>query len=77
MEENKGGTLIYKCRKCGGYVHSIHVPDALIALSCIITGAEYPWKGSQSTMTMLHVCDKESLGVADLIGVQYDDPRLV
>ena len=73
MEYNKGGYLIYKCRLCDGIVKNTHVPDGVIALISLIHGDELPWVGAQPSMLTLHSCNSKQTGVADFIGVEYDE----
>lgn len=73
IEKNKGGFLLYKCRICGGIEKKTHAPDGLIALIHLINGDKLPWEGVQPYMLTLHTCNKKSTGIADLIGVEYDE----
>ena len=73
-----GGYLLYKCRRCMEIEASVHVPDALVALICIIENMPMPkeWFGCPAPkMLNLHACDAEYNGVADLIGIQKDEDK--
>lgn len=68
-----GGLLIYKCRRCGKLNKNTHVPDGLMALSCLIISNRVP-KGWGSAASVLDMCSCEdgNIGVSDLIGFEED-----
>ncbi len=72
---NKGGFLIYKCRKCGELIKNSHVPDVFIALVFAQTGRDSSklWSGgTRIQMIDNHYCDDGCIGVTDLIGAEED-----
>lgn len=68
------GFLVYKCRKCGKEIKSVHVPDGAIALSVIMFDNPTPksWGVMVAGKTDVHSCGDGSLGVGDLIGFEKD-----
>ena len=73
---NNGGSLKYKCRRCGEIGGSVHVPNYLLALSSINTNGRTPreW-GMQMGITDIHACGDGNLGISDLIGAELDKPK--
>ena len=71
---DNGGVLLYKCRRCGAIVEDVHVPDILRALTLLTIGGETPkeW-GGNLTLTELHNCMPQHIGVCDLIGGKTDN----
>lgn len=72
-----GGVLIYKCRLCGQEDRSVHVPNTLTAICCIINGTPFPraWGGSPLSLTSVHAtCQAGTWGVTDLVGA-IDDKK--
>jgi len=72
----EGGSLLYKCRKCGAINKNTHVPCCLIALSKINVNGITPreW-GMQMGITDIHACGDGNLGISDLIGAELDRPK--
>lgn len=75
---DKGGTLQYKCRKCGEIDESYHVPRLLLTLIRIRIGLpgsddKTDLLGSALTDTAIHTCKKGHIGIADLIGGYEDE----
>jgi len=70
-----GGTLIYKCRLCGGMEESTHAPDGNVALICTILNIPTPENWGPITLKMLgvHTCGNGRVGVTDLVGVELDE----
>jgi hypothetical protein len=70
-----GGVLHYRCRKCGVVEANPHVPNVLLALTCITGGRSLPegWGSTGYGLTEVHHCDERGgWGVADLIGGRQD-----
>ena len=76
---DKGGYLVYKCRKCGKVYHNTHAPLIHVALIDIINGYNFPegWFGAvrepEKMMFDLHTCSDTNIGVADLMGGIVND----
>lgn len=72
----KGGTLIYKCRRCGKRYGNTHVPDALEAITSINVEGHTPneWGPMSMSLTDVHACDDNNYGIADFIGAEADEP---
>jgi len=70
----KGGSLIYKCRRCGKEHAAYHVPNAVVALIDLVSGRALPqsWGGPGVKPTNIHACSDGRLGVTDLIGADED-----
>ncbi|WP_297419109.1 hypothetical protein [Clostridium sp.] len=68
------GTLIYKCRRCGKLSKNTHVPDGVIALSCIVNNIKTPkeWNGVLPELVGVCSCEDGNLGISDLIGFEKD-----
>jgi len=71
----KGGTLEYKCRRCGEMDASTHVPDILHAIVCLAGDLKLPnvWFGSPVGKLGIHNCKDGGLGVSNLIGGIEDE----
>jgi len=70
-----GGTLIYKCRFCGGLEKSTHVPDGDKAIIYMVKGIETPknWGPLKPGILSVHNCSNGYVGVTDLVGVEFDE----
>ena len=68
------GFLIYKCRMCGETIVDLRVPDVNVALAHIRNSKELPWEGAVATMTGIHMCKENRIGVTDFIGVVIGNP---
>lgn len=71
---NKGGFLIYKCRRCGKLNKNIHVPDGLIAISHLLVNGNLHglWGGAIASLKDICSCNDGNIGVTDLIGCEFD-----
>jgi len=70
----KPGSLAYKCRRCGAIFHPVHTPDGRRSLDRALFGTPLPsgWFGTPPSVTEIHYCSEDALGVADLIGADFD-----
>lgn len=68
---SKGGTIEYKCRRCGEIYARASAPDVARALQCALYDfMEQPpeWGAMQIRQTDVHQCKPTCWGVADLVG---------
>ena len=72
---SNSGYLIYKCRRCGELNKNCHVPDGTITLLSIMTKDLHLKDGStyNPLKIEIHNCTDGNLGIADLIGFEYDN----
>jgi len=74
----KGGTLDYKCRRCGKVFSNTHVPDTTTAIICFISDAFMPsaWTGEPANLKIdgveTHCCEDGVFGIGDFIGATDD-----
>lgn len=70
--------MLYKCRRCGEITKNTHVPNANIALTCMIHDFKEPkcWFGAMPKLLDIHGCKDGNLGIADLIGCETDKEDL-
>ena len=72
---DKGGYLIYKCRRCGELVKLVYVGKPGYALMCLLRDRSNLFKEPLlNTYNKLehHQCKDGHLGVTDLIGCEID-----
>ena len=76
-----GGTLDYKCRRCGKVFSPTHAPDTTTVVSCFVVGVPLPegWGGvsrrQKVEATNMHECRKGVMGIGDFIGTTNDGAR--
>lgn len=72
---NKGGFLIYKCRRCGKLLNNTHAPDGVIVVLTLLNRGNLDglWGGMPVHLTDICFCDDRNIGVADLIGCEFDN----
>ena len=73
MRKNYQGTLIYKCRKCGRVYDGVHAPDALVTCINLMQNIKLPYNGIPVRAYNIHACNPVCIGIADLIGANYDE----
>ena len=67
---NKGGFLLYKCRKCGKVSKNIHCPRvSSYLIEIYVFGKSLD---GDCKMISIHTCSKKVIGISDLIGCQED-----
>lgn len=73
---NKGGVLVYKCRRCRELNKNTHIPTGYGTATIISIMQDIPIpqeiKGVPVSKFAFHDCEDGNLGVCDLIGFEYD-----
>lgn len=72
-----GASIVYKCRRCARFDKSTHAPDGHRVLFHILSNTPVPeeWLGVQPGETQIHHCPDGNIGVADIIGCEFDDTK--
>jgi hypothetical protein len=72
----EGGTLEYKCRRCGEIERGTHAPSVATAVVSIVINGRDPWGGGiTARMQGTHACPDGGVGVTDLVGGTRDKPE--
>lgn len=67
------GNILYKCRRCGEIIDSMHSPRLMEDIvAFIITGNQIS-PGNPIGDPITHHCKDDNLGIADMIGGQFDE----
>lgn len=68
----RGGSLLYRCRRCGKVNDSLHCPSVITALAMIMVDGRTREPGIVAAMHSLCCCEDGAVGIADLIGCAPD-----
>ncbi len=75
----KGGSIYYRCRRCGKVYTACHSPDWHASLAWAALRIDINPKVAQDSMAPelldLHHCSDTANGVADLVGAEADDHK--
>lgn len=70
MKRHRYGLVQYKCRRCHEIEQSLHVPNVMHGLICVVNGQPTPreWGMQMLSLMSIHGCKDGGFGVSDLVG---------